>query len=150
MVGEVARLTAGCSRSHRFHRLGASAIGSPKHHPVHAACAVWPMVSTDRSLNGLQAIDSPEPTNQNGSQASNKNCLGGWLYPPRPEVFNMPRRGVKVSLRRPATLTPLPGHAAGEAGRRRRDGLLTSDSGMEVQLPVRQTWLDKRNPHRSS
>ena len=77
-----------------------------------------------------------------------------WLTAPgnwraRPEVFSMPRRGVKVSLRRPATLTPLPGHAAGEAGRRRRDGLLTSDSGMEVQLPVRQKWLDKRNPHRS-
>ena len=46
-------------------------------------------------------------------------------------VFSMPRRGVKVSLRREATLTPLPGHAGREAVRRRGDGLLTSGSGIE-------------------
>jgi hypothetical protein len=48
----------------------------------------------------------------------------------RPGCFSMSRRGGKVSLRRHASLTPLPGHAVEEAGRRRMDGLLASGSGM--------------------
>ena len=37
-----------------------------------------------------------------------QNVLGR-VYSPRPRVDSMPRRGVKVFLRRCATLTPLPG-----------------------------------------
>jgi hypothetical protein len=48
----------------------------------------------------------------------------------QPSCFSMSRRGGKVSLRRHASLTPLPGHAVEEAGRRPRDGLLASGSGM--------------------
>jgi len=37
----------------------------------------------------LQAIDLPEPTNQDGSLAFNKNCWAGLLSSPRPGVVSM-------------------------------------------------------------